>query len=154
MTDLFLLRQPLLRTSHTGGSEAEVARTYWRLTDIERTFQTIKSKLVLRPPYHDTNDRIAGHLFISVLACHAIRPIRPQLRMRSIPQSRSALWFVLSRWQRITTRLPQSQDRCIRVTRDVDLTPFQRFIASVMGINPTGFAKNPKKIGPQECRRV
>ena len=136
----------VLRTSHTDWSAAEVARTYWRLTDIERTFRTMKSELGLRPLFHRNDDRIAGHLLISVLAYHAVH--LTQLKMRGIHESWSALRLVLNHWQRITTMLPQSQDRCIRVTRDVDLTPFQRFIASVMGINPTGFAKKSKEHRP------
>ena len=138
----------VLRTSHTDWSAVQVARTYWRLTDIERTFRTLKSELGLRPLYHRKDDRIAGHLFISVLAYHAVHLIHSRLKMRGVHQSWTALRFVLDYWQRITTEMPQSKDRCIRVIRDTDPTPFQRYIASVMGINPNGFAQNIKDARP------
>ena len=131
----------VLRTSHTGWSVSEVARTYWRLTDIERTFRTMKSDLGLRPIYHSKDDRIEAHLFISVLAYHAVQLIRSQLKARGVHDSWTHLQYTLNHWQRITTILPQSQDRSIRLTKDADPTEMQRYIASIMGIHATGFTR-------------
>ena len=64
---------------------SEVVRTYWRLTDIERTFRAMNSDLGLRPIYHSKDDRIEAHLFISVLAYHAVQLIRSQLKARGGP---------------------------------------------------------------------
>ncbi|MDE2957215.1 MAG: hypothetical protein OXU68_09470, partial [Bacteroidota bacterium] len=74
--------------------------------------------------------------------------IRSRLKMRGVHQSWTALRLVLNSWQRITTELPQSKDRGIRIVQDTAPTPFQRYIASVMGINPTGFAKKTKDLRP------
>ena len=38
----------VLRTSHTEWSVEETVRTYWRLTELEATFQSLKSELGLR----------------------------------------------------------------------------------------------------------
>ena len=77
----------VLRTSHTDWSVVQVARTYWRLTNIERILRTLLSELGLRPLYHRKDDHIAGHLFISVLAYHAVHLIRSRLKMRGVHQN-------------------------------------------------------------------
>ena len=119
---------------------SEVVRTYWRLTDIERTFRAMNSDLGLRPIYHSKDDRIEAHLFISVLAYHAVQLIRSQLKARGVHDSWTHLQYTLNHWQRITTILPQSQDRSIRLTKDADPTEMQRYIASIMAIHAIGFA--------------
>ena len=43
-------------------------RTYTMLTDLEAVFRSLKSELGLRPIHHQITDRVAGHLFITVLA--------------------------------------------------------------------------------------
>ena len=98
--------------------------------------------------YHRKDHRSAGHLSILVLAYHAVHLIRSRLKMRGVHQSWTAMRFVLDYWEWITTELPRSQDRCIRVIQDTDPTPFQRHIASVMGINPNGFAQKLKEARP------
>ncbi|MDE2730895.1 MAG: hypothetical protein OXI38_05845 [Bacteroidota bacterium] len=97
--------------------------------------------------YHRNDNRIAEHLFISGLAYHALHLIRLQLKTRGVRQSLTALQFVLDYRQRITTEMPQSKDRCIQ---DTDPTPFQRYLASVMGINPNGFAQEITDTRPKK----
>ena len=86
-----------------------VAQTYWPLTDIERTFRTLKSELGLRPIYHSKDVQIETHLLISVLAYHAVQLIRTKLKEKGIHDSWSTLQFELNQWQRITTVLPNNK---------------------------------------------
>ncbi len=62
----------VLRTSHTDWDCETIARTYWRLSEIEQTFRSMKSELGLRPIHH----RAEAHLFLSVLAFHMAHLIR------------------------------------------------------------------------------
>ncbi len=57
-----------------------VARTYWLLAEIERTFRVMKTDLGLRPINHSKDERIEGHLFITVLAYHAAHLVRTKLK--------------------------------------------------------------------------
>ncbi len=57
-----------LRSSETHWKEETLWRTYFRLTDIEAVFRSLKSELGLRPVYHHKPLRSEGHLFITVLA--------------------------------------------------------------------------------------
>ncbi len=74
----------VLRTSHVDWDIEAVLRSYWRITDIEATFKSLKSELGLRPIWHQLDRRIAAHLRIAVLAYHAVHLIRTRLAARGI----------------------------------------------------------------------
>ena len=57
----------VLRTSHTEWNVEETVRSYWRLTELEATFQSLKSELGLRPVWHQLSKRIEGHLLSVIL---------------------------------------------------------------------------------------
>ena len=54
------------------------------LTDLEAVFRSLKSELGLRPVYHYTEDRVDGHLFITVLAYQFVQIIRKRLAEHGI----------------------------------------------------------------------
>ena len=56
----------VLRTSHTDWSLEKRITTYWRLSEIEATFRSLKSELGLRPLYHFEDHRIAAPLGLRV----------------------------------------------------------------------------------------
>ncbi len=62
----------MLRTSHAGLEAERVLRTYSTQTAAEATFRELKSSLRLRPLYERLNQRVAAHMFIPVLAYHAV----------------------------------------------------------------------------------
>jgi hypothetical protein len=68
-----------LRTSHADWDESLLWNTYTMLTDLEAVFRSLKSELGLRPIHHQITDRVAGHLFITVLAYHLVHSM-PRLR--------------------------------------------------------------------------
>ena len=45
-------------------------------------FRDLKSNLGLRPNYHQKENRVDGHIFISVLAYHLLHSIEHSLRHR------------------------------------------------------------------------
>ena len=47
----------VLRTSHVDWDIETILRTYWRITDIEATFRSLKSELGLRPIWHQLDPR-------------------------------------------------------------------------------------------------
>jgi len=55
------------------------------LTEIEATFRSLKTDLGLRPVYHHKEDRVTGHLFITLLAYHLVHTLRYQLKQQGIP---------------------------------------------------------------------
>ena len=49
-------------------SEQQLWTTYIMLTEIEATFRSLKTDLGLRPVFHQKEERVTGHLFITLLA--------------------------------------------------------------------------------------
>ena len=58
----------LLRTNLVGWEPETLWKAYIQLTDVEATFRTIKSDLVLRPIYHQTHQRVHAHILVAFLA--------------------------------------------------------------------------------------
>ena len=98
----------VLRTSHIDWDIETILRTYWRITDIEATFNSLKSELGLRPIWHQLDHRIAAHLLIAVLAYHAVHLIRIRLAARGIHKCWASIRESMRTWVRITTRLRQT----------------------------------------------
>ncbi|MXW14471.1 MAG: hypothetical protein F4Z76_06060 [Rhodothermaceae bacterium] len=65
----------------------EVGRLYWRLTEIESTFRSMKSDLGMRPIYHSKDAHIEAHLFVTVLTYYMVQIARFKLKKQGIHQS-------------------------------------------------------------------
>ncbi len=125
----------VLRHSHVDWSLEKVARTYWRLTEIENTFRAMKSDLGLRPLYHSNDERIEGHLFITVLAYHVAHLVRSKLKKAGIHASWDTIRNKLNEVKRITTRLPMSQTRALILEVDQRLTPLLEQVFEILGFH-------------------
>ena len=126
----------LLRSSQTGWGTEQIVRTYWRLTEIEATFRSLKTELGLRPIWHVKHSRIAAHLFLAVLAYHAVHLIRTRLKARDIPLSWDGIRTRLSPWVRMTTTIRETNGRLIVSRQDVRPPAQVAQIARAVGVEP------------------
>ena len=81
----------LLRSNLCEEDPAKLWEFYIQLTQIEEAFKTIKGDLSLRPIYHQKEERIEAHIFISFLAycvqvtlSRRLRDLAPGLTARSV----------------------------------------------------------------------
>ena len=109
-----------LRTSHTDWPLERVVRTYWRQTEVEATFRSLKSEFGLRPVWHRLADRIRAHLFLGVLAFHAVHLLRRRL----------------AGWERVTSTLRTVKGRLIENRQDTRPRPEAERIARAAGVKP------------------
>ena len=58
----------LLRANLTDTDPVKLWEYYLQLTEIEQAFKGLKGDLAIRPIYHQLEDRIKAHIFISFLA--------------------------------------------------------------------------------------
>lgn len=58
----------LLRSNCTHENPAVLWQQYIQLTEVEQAFKELKNDLEIRPIYHQTDQRIEAHIFISFLA--------------------------------------------------------------------------------------
>jgi len=95
----------------------------------------MKSDLGLRPIYHQNDERIEGHMFITVLACHAVHLVRTLLKRNHIHYGWDTLRKHLNGIRRITTKLPKTKQSYLLTHMDEDLSEFVEDIANCIDLN-------------------
>lgn len=132
-----------LRTNISDWSEEQLWTTYTMLTDIEATFRSLKTELGLRPVYHQKEDRVTGHLFISLLAYHLVHTLRYQLKQKAFHLSWDSIRHIMSTQQRITIILPTKDHKTIhlRTTTKADFRQKQVYDALNIKCDPLGKRK-------------
>ena len=130
-----------LRSNVTQWSEKTLWETYVMLTDLEATFRSLKTELGLRPVYHQKEERVSAHLFITLLAYHLVHTLRVQLKQKGIHLSWQSIRHIMSRQQRITFSAP-TQDKAqlfIRMTTQPEIQ--QKKIMDALGIQSDPIGK-------------
>ena len=126
-----------IRTNQIELNNQQIWNTYRMLNDIEEAFRTLKTDLGLRPIFHQTTDRISGHIFISVLAYHILHSVRYQLKLSNINDSWQTIMFKLSTHYRITTSLQQKNAKPIHIRKSTRANPEQLKIYRACNIPST-----------------
>jgi transposase len=145
-----------LRTNIKDWSEEQLWTTYIMLTEIEATFRSLKTDLGLRPVYHHKEDRVTGHLFITLLAYHLVHALRHQLKLQGIHLSWDSIRNIMSTQQRLTITLPTEDHRTIhlRTTTQAEARQKQIYAALSIKSDPIGKCKtiidNNKSVVPSE----
>ncbi len=127
----------VLRTSQTGWDLKHIVATYWRLSEVEATFRSLKSELGMRPLYHSKDARIAAHISIAVYAYHAVHLIRTRLKAQGIHASWKTLRQQLSAWQRVMTTIKDTQGQVIVNVQDERPRAELAQIARICGVTPS-----------------
>ena len=70
----------VIETSDPELSASETWHQYMKLTRVEEAFRALKSRLGLRPIFHQHESRMKAHLFITLLAYHILNAIEHTLR--------------------------------------------------------------------------
>ncbi len=65
----------VMKTSRKDLSDNEIWQLYMTLLKVEKGFRSLKSTLGLRPNFHTREDRVDGHILITILAYHILRSI-------------------------------------------------------------------------------
>lgn len=106
-----------LRTSRNDLNEQQMWDIYTMLTDIEDAFRCMKSELGLRPIYHQKETRCDGHIFITLLAYHALQTIRFKLRQKGIRFCWATIRKQLSTQVRVTTTMKRKDSKTIHIRK-------------------------------------
>ena len=123
-----------LRTSHSELDEKQLWKTYTMLTDLESVFRSLKSELGLRPIHHQLDDRIIGHLFITVLAYHLVHFIRCRLNQGGIHDCWNTLRNTLLPLCRVTMSMNCRNGEVVHIRKSTRPEAAQHVIFSLLGI--------------------
>jgi transposase len=125
-----------LRSNETTWDAERLWRTYTLLTDLEAVFRSLKSELGLRPVFHHNENRVDGHLFITVLAYQFVQIIRRHLQEQGIPGRWSTLRDTLVSQCRVTATFRRSDGRTLHVRKATRAEPDQLAIYQALDLNP------------------
>jgi transposase len=99
----------VLETSHADMTAERIWKLYMTLTRVESAFRSMKETLGMRPVYHQTEDRSAAHLFITILAYHLLATIENLLAQQGDTRTWETLRDVLSTLMRGTVVMQDDQ---------------------------------------------
>ena len=125
-----------LRSNETTWDAERLWRTYTMLTDLEAVFRSLKSELGLRPVFHHQENRIDGHLFITVLAYQLVQIIRRHLKDRGIQGRWSTLREILASQCRVTATFKRADGRTLHVRKVTRAEPEALAIYQALNLNP------------------
>jgi len=96
----------LLKTNRNDLNDEQIWHTYVMLTKVEKAFRNLKTDLALRPNQHHLQDRVDGHVFISILAYHLLHAIEYYLLQKGEHLSWASVKRIVSSHSYSTTILP------------------------------------------------
>jgi len=123
------------------GMRKSYGRRMW--TDIESVFRSLKSELGLRPVFHHKENRVDGHLFMTVLAYQCVQVIRTKLKEAGIHDSWATLRQTLKVQQRVTVTMRTQENRMVHVRKSTKAEPNLTRLYTALGIDaaPGGIKK-------------
>ncbi|KJJ83458.1 transposase IS4 family protein [Candidatus Omnitrophus magneticus] len=101
----------LLRTNLQDGEPEELWQRYILLTEIEQAFKELKSDLHLRPVYHQLDNRIEAHIFVSFLAYCLQITLKQQAKQHAPGITPRAILEKFKTMQMIDVHLPTTDGR-------------------------------------------
>jgi transposase len=107
----------LLRSNMQAASPETVWESYLLLTRIEQAFKDLKGPLSIRPIWHQLDNRIEAHIFVSFLAFCLHTTLRNIARRRAAGLTSDAILEKLSAIQMIDVHLPTTDGRHIVMSR-------------------------------------
>jgi transposase len=122
-----------LRTSRTDLDPARIWEIYIMLTILEGAFRHMKSELGLRPNFHRKENRIEGHMFITVLAYHLLHWIGYRLNKANIFTSWTGVAETLDTHRLLTTSMPIKDGGIVSIRHCTTPTVEQAKIYNALG---------------------
>ena len=108
---------------------------YMTLLKAEAGFAQLKGTLGLRPNFHQLEDRVDGHIFISVLAYHLLRWIGKRLEAHNDMRDWQTIRRLLGTHSLVTTRLPLADGRTINIRKPSQPDDEQKRVYQMLDID-------------------
>ncbi len=132
-----------LRTNIKDLTAEKMWEIYMMLNEAESCFRCLKSEMGLRPNWHQREERIDGHIFISLLAYHLIATVRKKLKDNGINDSWKSIRECLRNHSLVYTSL-KTKEETIYLKKVSDPDEYQKTIYRALGL--TSKLLKPEKI--------
>jgi transposase len=124
----------VIESTHAEMSAEEIWKLYMTLTRVESAFRSMKESLGMRPIYHQTAERSAAHLFITVLAYHLLATIENMTAQKGDTRTWETLRDVMSTLMRGTVSMRDDQGATYRLRLSGEPEAEHRDILDKLGI--------------------
>ena len=124
----------LLRTNLCDQDPAKLWNLYIQLTEIEAAFKNLKNDLDLRPIYHQREDRIEAHIFISFLAYCLHVTLRARLRPHAPGLTPRAVLDKFAAIQMVDAHFPTTDGRTLILSRYTQPEADQKLLLQKLGL--------------------
>lgn len=136
----------VLRTNQCELSAERLWQLYITLTRAEEGFRMLKSDLGLRPNFHQREERVDAHIFITVLAHQILNAIIHTLRQAGDTRSWPTIKRIMQTHCYTTVLLPTVDGSLYRIRRAGQAEAEQQRIYKILGINHQKLPKSKIKI--------
>ena len=126
-----------LRTNRFDLSEKEIWSIYVMLTQIEDSFRTLKTDLLMRPVFHQKEKRSDAHIFITLLAYHLLHSIRTSLKQNDIKMSWRQIRDRMTTHCRVTNRINTKKGHRLFIRKCTEPEDFHKTIYDTLHIDHT-----------------
>lgn len=109
--------QYLLRTNLTTTDPAELWRRYLQLVQVEEAFRNLKGDLGIRPIFHQLEERIEAHVFVSFIAYALHATLKGRLRDHAPGLTPRAVLEKMATVQMIDVKFPTTDGRILTLPR-------------------------------------
>lgn len=124
----------LLRTNLQGWAPADLWKTYIQLTQAEAAFRIQKSELVLRPIWHQLEERVQAHILFSFLAYALWKTLEQWMARAGLGHAPRTLLEELMRIKVVDVLLPTSTGRTLRLQCVTQPDASQRTLLARLGL--------------------
>jgi transposase len=124
-----------LKTDRTDLDEQGLWSLYTMLNRVERSFRYLKSSLGLRPNHHQREQRVEGHIFISILAYHLLHTVEQMLLAASDHRSWPTIRGELETHRLLNIHFRDSRGRLHQRRTATNPTPAQKEIYRTLGLD-------------------
>ena len=124
-----------LRTDRLDLPEHEIWSIYTMLTEVEEAFRSLKSDLLMRPVFHQKENRSDAHIFITLLSYHLLNSIRRSLKQTGINMRWQNIRKRMSSHCRVTNRMITKEGHSLFIRQCSEPEDFHKTIYKTLGLN-------------------
>lgn len=130
-----------ISTNNKSLEVTEILGQYKQLFKIEHTFRTFKSHLEMRPMFHWTDKRIAGHICLCYIAFTLLNYVLLKTKNANQPSTESTLRKTLDKMQ--ISLIEQNQEQTFLRSAD---NPQQQELLTALGLRPLPHLCKPSQL--------
>jgi len=124
----------LLRSNLTSQDPSQVWQKYLLLTQVEQAFKELKGDLSVRPVFHQKEERIEAHIFVSFLSYCLFVTLRNRLKPSADGLTSRSVLEIFHQMQMVDVHLPTTDGRTILLQRYTEPSPEVQLLLDRMGM--------------------